>query len=189
MFKTTSSARCAFPLLAGFLLTNPALAGAPTLASQVEVAGAPLVLVGHAIQRVFLFNIYEIGLYLGSPAHDADAVLSVDQPKQLRIRMLQGAKRKQVVDALKDGFVRGNRYGADLSALKERLDLLLAAVSDVRAGDELVITYVPGQGTALESSGGSRMQVPGKDFSDALLKVWLGDDPGARRIKRELLGA
>ena len=51
------------------------------------------------------------------------------------------------------------------------------------------MTYVPGKGTIFKAASGSQVTLPGKDFSDALLRVWLGKEPLDTDLKARLLGA
>jgi hypothetical protein len=54
-------------------------------------------------------------------------------------------------------------------------------------GDVLDLTWLPGTGTLVRGRGKS-LTIPGKDFADALLSVWLGPKPVEASLKRDLLG-
>ncbi len=157
----------------------------PALARSVEVAGQPLVLTGQAVQRKLIFDVYAIGLYLDEPVATPEQVVASDQVKRVHLRMLRDARRDQVANAFREGFLAGN--GSRCEALKAPLNRLLAAIPDVKKGQELNLTYVPGEGVTLEA-GASRLRIPGKAFADALLRVWLGADPGTRKLARQLVG-
>jgi hypothetical protein len=169
-------------------LCTPAFAksSAPPLPPTIEVAGQPLVLTGQAVQRKLFFDIYSIGLYLKDPVATPQRAADSEQVKQVRLRILRDARRDQVAGAFKQGFLAGN--GGQAQQLVGELDRLLAAIPDVKRGQVLTVTYVPGSGTTLESGEGLRMSVPGRAFGSALLKVWLGEDPGTRRLSRQLIG-
>lgn len=64
-----------------------------------------------------------------------------------------------------------------MPALRARLTRFNQGIRDLKEGDRLTITYRPGEGTGLESKGGDRLVVEGKDFADALFSVWLGNHP------------
>ncbi len=157
----------------------------PALARSVEVAGQPLSLTGQAVQRKLFFDVYAIGLYLDEPVQTPEEVVASEQVKRVHLRMLRDVSRDQVASALKDGFRAGN--GSCGAALTGQLERLLAAVPDVKKGEELNLTYVPGQGMTLETAQ-TRVRIPGKAFADALLRIWLGADPGTRKLARQLLG-
>jgi hypothetical protein len=75
-----------------------------------------------------------------------------------------------------------------MPSLKARLDTVNAAIPDLKKGDELTITYIPGKGTHVQSKGGQDLSVEGKDFADALFSVWLGKDPVDDDLKDGMLG-
>jgi hypothetical protein len=100
--------------------------------------------------------------------------------------MLRDASKGQVADALRNGVKSNNN---DISPVEERLKKLLGALPDVKFGDEIAITYVPGKGTVLDSSRQDKqeMVIEGKDFADAFFRIWLGPSAGISRIRRNLL--
>jgi Chalcone isomerase-like len=51
----------------------------------------------------------------------------------------------------------------------------------------LSFTCRPGVGTLMRGPG-QEMTIPGKDFADALLSVWLSPKPIGGALKRQLLG-
>lgn len=153
------------------------------LPEQVEVAGRELLLNGAAVQKVFVFKVYAVGLYLENPTRDPNRALEADEAKRIHLRVLRNASRNQIADALRSGM---RKSGADMAALEARIQQLTRNIPDVRAGQELLITYVPGVGTEL-TGGEHKVTIPGKDFADALFATWLGADPGVRNVRRGLL--
>ncbi len=152
---------------------------------RVNVAGKPLQLNGAAVQKKFVFDVYAVAMWLERPTRSARDAVTSEQVKRLQLHMLRSAKSAQVADALRAGFQRTNPNHA---ALKDRLDRLLSAIPDLQSGDVFHITYIPGEGTTLESEHGKTLTLPGKDFGQAMFNIWLGTDPGTERIKGELMG-
>ena len=162
-----------------------ALVLVPLVAWGGETAGGrQLSLNGEAVMRKFIFDLYVVSLYLEQPTGDGQLALGTDRCKRIRLKLLRNASSAQMGGALKEGLKAG---GADLRGLDGRIETLLAAIPDLRAGDTLDITYVPGVGTTF-SRGEKQITLPGKDFSDALFSVWLGKDPKAAKVKAGLLG-
>jgi hypothetical protein len=112
--------------------------------------------------------------------------LAEDATRRLVLRMTHPSPRQRVVEELTDGFERSARKNS--AALKERRDRLLAAVSDLSEGQALTLTYVPSQGTTLQSGSGTPVTLPGKDFADAVFSIWLGRAPLDEHLKAHLLG-
>ncbi|HZH02162.1 MAG TPA: chalcone isomerase family protein [Myxococcaceae bacterium] len=174
--------------LALFAPSAPALAkevSGITLPESATVAGKPVVLNGAGVRKKFVFKVYVAGLYVETPSRDEAMLLSSDQVKQIQLWMLRDLDRKQIVEAIRKGFERNAR--ARMPALQARLDQFTAKIPDVKKGSQLVITYQPGVGTQVSGAGEST-SVPGKDFADALLSVWLGDEPVDGGLKKGLLG-
>ena len=169
----------------------------PALAQEKEVAGVKfpatstvegkeLKLNGAGLRKKMIFKVYAAGLYLENTTQDGAKVLSADETRQVRLSMLRDLEKQKITEAISDGVEKNNK--AQLPALKERLDKFNAAIPDLKKGDDLTITYVPGKGTKVQSKGGQEMSVEGKDFADALFGVWLGKDPVDGGLKDGLLG-
>jgi len=60
--------------------------------------------------------------------------------------------------------------------------------SDVKEGDQILMTYVRGRDTSVSIKGAEKGVVEGKDFADALFSVWLGGNPVQEDLKNALLG-
>ena len=69
----------------------------------------------------------------------------------------------------------------------EAVDQFLKAIPDLRAGESITITYIPGQGTVVKAAASDEITVAGKDFADALFSVWLGPQPVDDELKNEML--
>jgi hypothetical protein len=169
----------------------------PALAKEKEVAGVKfpetstvegkeLKLNGAGLRKKFVFKVYAAGLYLENTTQDGAQVISSDQLKVVRMSMLRDLEKEKITEAISEGVEKNNK--AQMPALKARLDSFNAAIPDLKKGDELTITYVPGKGTRVASSGGKEMSVEGKDFADALFGVWLGSNPVDDNLKKGMLG-
>jgi hypothetical protein len=157
-----------------------------TMPDEVNVAGMKLRLNGMGVRHeVILFKGYVIALYLEKPTTDAQIAIQADEAKSIVITMLRNVSREMFVQAIESGIMRNSR--AEMPALRARLDLLEQAVPDLKKGDVVDLTWVPGVGTLVRGQG-RKMTIPGKDFSVALLAVWLGPKPVEVPLKRELLG-
>lgn len=179
------------PLLALLLCvaqSSTALArevGGVQMPESVQVGGKTLSLNGAGVRKKFLFSVYAAALYVEAPSRDASAVLSYDGLREIRVQVLRDLTRKQITEAIRDGFRKN--AGDKMSALEARLEQLLGQLSDLKKGDSFSVIYTPGQGTKL-SRGGEEITLPGKDFADALFSVWLGEKPVDGSLKKELLG-
>jgi Chalcone isomerase-like len=130
------------------------------------------------------FQVYVVALYLEQPTTDAKEAIMTDEEKRIVITMLRDLSRDQFVQAVDAAIMRNSR--ADMPTLRARLDLLVNALPAPRKGNVLSFTYLPGVGTLMRGQG-QELTIPGKDFADALLSVWLGPKPIGGTLKRQLL--
>ena len=169
----------AMPLIAG------EVAGVK-MPDRISVEGKPLVLNGLGLRTKVIFKVYVAGLYAEVPSKNAAQMIASDQIRQVKMVMLRDLGRGKIAEAVEDGFESNNK--AQMPALRDRLAKFIAQIPDLKSGQELLITYVPGKGTMLSSSGAVRLTVLGKDFADALFSVWLGQNPVDDGLKKAMMG-
>jgi hypothetical protein len=178
-------------LVLSLTLALPALAKEKEVAGvkfpeTISVEGKELKLNGAGLRTKAIFKVYAAGLYLENTSKDSAQVISSDQIKRVRMTMLRDLEKQKTTEAITNGIEKNNK--AQMPALKARLDTFNAAITDLKKGDELVLTYVPGKGTSVKSKSGQEIFVEGKDFADALFGVWLGKNPVDDDLKEAMLG-
>src|SRR3954464_10561750 len=151
----------------------------------IQVEGRPLQLMGMGLRKKLWIKVYLASLYLENPAADAPQVIASDQIKRVQMNMLRDLDRGKIVEAVQQGFEKNS--GPQMPRLQERLDRFLRAVPDLRGGETIVITYLPGRGTVIKAGSGAAVDLPGKDFADALFSVWLGKHPVDEDLRQEML--
>jgi len=172
-------------LLAGSV-AGAELAGV-AMPDSITVADRTLKLNGLGLRTKLFFKIYVGGLYLESPATDAGKAVSSEEAKRVVMHFLyKNVRRDQLVDAWKEGF-RDNTPNPSPALLQDE-ERFQGWMTDVRAGQEIVLTYVPGAGTAVAVAGQERGTIAGPDFMRALLRVFLGDHPPTRDLRDGMLG-
>ncbi len=181
------------------LVLSVVLWSAPSLATEVagvEIPdaaelgdGAPaLVLNGAGVRRKFFFKIYVGALYLSERAGTLSDVLAQMGPRRVMMHFVYGeVTREQLVEGWNEGF-ENNHTDAEMTLLRPRLERFNALFETVKEGDRILIDYLPASGTRVTIRNDVKGVVPGKDFNDALLRVWLGRKPASRGLKRAMLG-
>lgn len=71
--------------------------------------------------------------------------------------------------------------------LQDKIDQFNAMFDDVKKGDIIVLDFIPDQGTMVTIAKQEKGVIPGKDFNDALLRIWLGEKPVNKGLKEKLL--
>jgi hypothetical protein len=153
----------------------------------VDAGGQTLRLNGVGLRKKLFIKVYAAGLYLREPLRDAAAVVAADAPKRVRMVFLRDVSRKQVMDAYREGFEK-NSGGPGLKELLAKLEQIAPAIpAELKEHAEMLVTYVPGEGTTVVSPAG-KATVDGKEFADALFKNWLGASPADDDLKKGMLG-
>ncbi len=153
--------------------------------------GPELVLNGAGLRSKAFLRIYVAGLYLTEKRSVPKDVLAAAGPKRISMTLLRDLAARQLVEALIEGL-HDNHTPAEIEAFGTRIEELaglIGAIGNARAGSVITLDYVPGAGTQVTLNGTARAKpITGEDFYRALLRIWLGDDPADRALKRALLG-
>jgi hypothetical protein len=185
----TRLCRAAIPfMLAVSMLDTASLAGelaGATLPDALKSGDTTLKLNGLGLRKKSMFKVYVGGLYLESPSKDAGAILATDQAKAIRMHFLRDLTKAQLVEALQSGF-EGN--AKDKTGQKAAFDKMLALIPDMKEGDTVTFTYLPGTGTMLQVGNKELGAFAGKGFSDAVFSIFLGPKPPTEDLKKGMLG-
>ena len=163
-----------------------------TLEDRIRIDGQELQLNGAALRTRVIFKVYVAGLYLPARAATAQAAIEAKGAKRIILVMMRDASAQQFVDSI-DAGMRANNSEAQIAAVKVQIDELMAmirAVEQAKSGMRIVLDYEPSAGgTTLLVDGVARGKpMSGEPFYQALLRIWLGDDPVQLDLKEALLG-
>ena len=155
-----------------------------TLADTLKAGDKTLKLNGLGLRKKAVFKVYVGGLYLESLSKDASAIVASDQAKAIRMHFLRDLTKAQLVEAFQEGFEANAK---DAAAQKAAFDKMLALVPDVKEGDTLTFTYLPGRGTSLHAGDKELGIFAWKGFADAVFSIWLGPKPPSEELKKGML--
>lgn len=172
------------------LLAVPAGAGTlagVTLPDNAEVKGQSLVLNGMGLRKKFVIKVYVAGLYLPQKEKGSQKILSGDTPHRMVMHFLYGVSKDQMCEAWNEGL-EANTPNAS-AEVKKAFTTLCSWMEPIDEGKQLVMTYVPGEGTQVEVNGKVKGTLPGAATADAILATWIGPKPGpGEDFKKALLG-
>lgn len=150
--------------------------------------GARLLLNGAGVRKKFFIKVYVGALYLPQKTRSVDGVLNGPGARRVAMHFVyDGVSRQKITDGWSEGM-QANLSEQAFNAIKPRLEQFNALFEDMRAGDTIVLDYVPAEGTRVEVKGREKGVIPGEDFMQALFKVWLGGAPVDAGLKRAMLG-
>ncbi len=179
----------AFALCIGAPASAAEVAGV-MLADKVSIGGQALVLNGTGVFSKFFFKIYVGSLYLPQKAGDVAGVLA-NGPRRIQMNLLRDLSAGQLVGALVGGL-EANNSPAEMAVVKAPADDLVRIMMrfrdvDMKQADVLTMDFVDG-GTKVALNGEAIIVIPGEAFNHALTRIWLGDKPAHRGLKKALLG-
>jgi len=152
-----------------------------------DLGGKKLALNGAGLRKKVFFKVYVGALYVEQRSGDPAALVAADAPRLVRLHMLRELDRESVLKAFREGIEKNSRATA-AAALAKLAQVEKAIPAELKPGQVVTVAYQPGAGTALGIEGGASASVEGKDFADAILRVWLGDDPVDADLKAGMLG-
>ncbi|BAU47421.1 lipoprotein transmembrane [Sulfurifustis variabilis] len=152
----------------------------------VLLDGTRLVLNGAGVRRHYFFDVYVAALYLTRQADTPEAAMAAPMPKRIRLHLLRDVAAEDMVNESLERF-RANASETAYAQLCDRVEAFRSAFPDLRAGDEASVDLVP-EGTEIWVNGWLLTEIPGEDFQEAVLKVWLGDGAADQRLKQAMLG-
>ena len=164
-----------------------------TLPEQIKSGqhGTALVLNGAGMRTKLGFKVYVAALYLPKKNKLAEQILHSNQPSQFYMKLLRKLTARQFTDSINDAL-RETLTPAQSLPLESRLQELFAvfaAAGELAAGTEIVIDYEPRTGTRIGLNGERKANIPGADFNQALLRMWIGEHPRDAPLKQALLGS
>jgi hypothetical protein len=149
--------------------------------------GIQLYLNGVGIRSKFFFDIYIAELYLEHPSSVASEVIDSAGRKRVVMHFLYDKVEKEKLIAGWDEGFAGNTPAEEVVALQERINQFNAMFVDAKKGENVVLDYIPAQGTVVTVAKQEKGVIPGKDFNDALLRIWLGEKPVNKGLKEKML--
>lgn len=157
-----------------------------------EVASQPLQLNGAGVRVKVIFDIYAASLYLPQRQSTAQGVLNLPGAKSVQAVLLRDLSAQEFVDALISGY-KANNTAADLDKYHDqliKLETMMLAMKSAPKGSRVRIDLVPGTGTRIWLNGKRHgSDIPGDDFYQSLLRIWLGSKPVDTELKSALLGS
>jgi Chalcone-flavanone isomerase. len=160
-------------------------------AKTAEIRGGKMQLNGAGVRYKAIFKVYTAGLYLSRKAGTPQEALAAPGAKRLDLTMLRDIDSSELGKMFSRG-IQDNMDKAHFSKLVPgiiRMSQIFSEVKKLKAGDSLLLDWVPGTGTVITVNGvpqGEPFKEP--EFYSALLRLWLGPHPADWQLKDALLG-
>lgn len=161
------------------------------MADTLKLASRDLALNGMGLRSRFGLRVYVAGLYVEKRSGNAADLIGQPGPKRIAISMKRNVDADTFLKALEEG-VAANHTAQQSAALKDRMARLsevILSIKEARQNDLLDLDFIPDTGTQIQVNGKAvGSPIPGEDFFQALMRIWLGDKPVQDGLKAGLLG-
>lgn len=166
--------------------------GGVKLDDTVQVASKELKLNGSGfrIKGVF-FKLYVAGLYLPQKATTAAEVMAMEGPRRMTLVMQREISSEDFGNAFMKGLNENSDKKEKASIVNQTMAWgeMFASLPGLKKGDVLFLDWIPGTGTQAQLNGKKMADaLPGAAFYNAVLRIWLGDNPVDDALKPLLLG-
>jgi hypothetical protein len=151
--------------------------------------GELLTLNGAGLREKFWVDVYVGSLYLPQKSGDVAEILSKTGSWRVQLDFVyKEVAREKLLESWREGFEKNQNADA-LRQMQARIDQFYGFFdSSAVARDQYRFDYDPATGTRVSKNGKSLGVIPGEDFANALLEIWLGNHPADKSLKKGLLG-
>jgi hypothetical protein len=152
-------------------------------------SGQSLLLNGIGLREKFWVDVYVGSLYLPGKSDDVAEILSNPGPWRVQLDFVyKEVASKKLLASWREGFEK-NQSAETLKKLQTRIDQFYGYFqTSTVARDQYRFDYIPGKGVSVSKNGQQLGQIPGDDFKNALLEIWLGNHPADKKLKKGMLG-
>lgn len=157
-----------------------------------RVGGQELQLNGLGVRTKVFFKVYAAGLYLPRRSAQVNEILAMEGARRIRLVMMRELTSEDFGQAFMDGLNKNSTPEEKTKLLNQTMQLgqLFGMVAKLGNGDTLMLDWVPGTGTVVTMNGRRLGEpIPDVAFYNAILKIWIGNNPADSSLKPALLGS
>lgn len=176
-----------FALLMAISLSLPVFAAAPP--STVTVAGKTLKLLGRGLREFLFIDIYNVDAYSESGACAPGKIVYNTEAKMLRLSMIRDIPVDRLKSELSGTFEKNMPKKGDIATLKTQIDSFLTYFKkDLKHGDTVEITFVPGKGSTVKQNGKPLgPTLPGRAFAELAWRSYFGGNTCCKQVRKMVL--
>ena len=158
---------------------------------EMTVANQKLVLNGAGIRTRLVFKVYVAALYLSQKKDNTKDILALPGAKRVSVIMLREVSSDELGQALITGIRKNStpeetrRFGLQLLAMGD----IFGKIPKLKKGEFFSVDWIPNSGTVVVVDGKPVADpIPDEAFYQAILKIWIGDEPADAALKPAMLG-
>jgi hypothetical protein len=156
-----------------------------------SVGGKSLVLNGLGMRQIIVVKVYAAGLYLTEKKTTSADVQALTTPKRIALNMQREVNSEEFGQLFITSMNKNSTKEEKAKVINQTVKFgeMFASMDKVKKGDVITLDWIPGTGT-VSSLNGKQIgeSMPDIAFYNAVLRIWLGDNPVQGDLKRGLLG-
>ncbi len=136
-------------------------------------------------------KVYVAALYLPQKKETLKDIIALPGAKRVAVVMLREVSSDDLGEAMITGIRMNStpeetrRFGLPLIKMGD----IFSKLPELKKGESFSVDWVPGSGTVVLVDGKPMAEpIPDEAFYDAILKIWLGDDPADATSSRRCWG-
>jgi hypothetical protein len=156
---------------------------------SVKLGDSTLLGTGLRTKTMLKVKVYAAGLYVADSAIAGplkgkagspdlyQQLISGDLHKTMVMKFLRDVSTSQIRDAFRESLANAG----------PTTETWLANFNDIKSGQELVISWVPGTGLTTKVAGADKAPINDKAFAAAVFSIWFGAKPIQEDLKKDLV--
>lgn len=180
--------------VAAALLAVPAQSaevGGVKIDDTATVGGKSLVLNGYGMRQILIVKAYAAALYLTEKKSNPADIQALTTPKRITLYIQREINSDEFGQLFITSMNKNSTKEEKAKVVNQTVKFgeMFASLDKVKKGDVITLDWIPGTGTQSTLNGkpiGETM--PDIAFYNAVLRIWIGDNPVQGDLKRGLLG-
>ncbi len=165
--------------------------GGVKVEDTATVAGKTLVLNGGGMRQIFVVKVYAAALYLSEKKTLAADVQALATPKRVALHIQREVNSDEFGQLFITSMNKNSTKEEKAKVINQTVKFgeMFSNLPPVKKGDIVTLDWVPGSGTVSTLNGKQIGEtLPDIAFYNAVLRIWIGDNPVQSDVKKGLLG-
>ena len=165
--------------------------GGVKVEDTATVAGKTLILNGGGMRQIFVVKVYAAALYLSEKKTSAADVQALTTPKRVALHIQREVNSDEFGQLFITSMNKNSSKEEKAKVINQTVKFgeMFASLPPVKKGDIVTLDWVPGSGTVSTLNGKQIGEtLPDVAFYNAVLRIWIGENPVQSDVKRGLLG-
>lgn len=158
---------------------------------SATVGGKTLVLNGAGMRQILFIKVYAAGLYLAEKKTSAADVQALTTPKRVALHIQREVNSDEFGQLFITSMNKNSTKEEKAKVINQTVKFgeMFASMDKVKKGDVVTLDWIPGTGTVSGINGKQIGEaLPDIAFYNAVLRIWLGENPVQGDLKKALLG-